>query len=69
MLVEKPLARPTGECDAMMAAAKEGSATLATGLVRRFRQDFQWVKKALDAEVLGHIEFKRHDYFHTEVKR
>lgn len=56
VLVEKPMARTTGECDAMIAAATEGSAILAVGLMRRFRQDFQWVKKALDAGVLGRIK-------------
>ncbi len=56
VLVEKPMALTTGECDAMIAAAEESGAILAVGLMRRFRQDFQWVKAALDAGVLGQIE-------------
>ncbi len=54
--VEKPMALTMTECDAMMAAAREGKAVPAVGLIRRFMNGRQWVKAALDAELLGPIQ-------------
>ena len=56
VLVEKPMALSTDECDAMIAAARQGGATLAVGLVRRFRYIDQFVKAILDGYFLGEIE-------------
>ncbi len=56
ILVEKPMALSEAECDAMNRAAEQGQAILAVGLMRRFRHGSQWVKAALDAEVIGPIE-------------
>ncbi|MEX2216428.1 MAG: Gfo/Idh/MocA family oxidoreductase [Phycisphaeraceae bacterium] len=56
VLVEKPMARTTGECDAMLAAAKESGATLAVGLVRRFRWGYRAIKTMLEHGMLGRIE-------------
>ncbi len=56
VLVEKPMALTATECDEMIAAAEETKAVLAVGLMRRFIRNAQWVKTALDAEVLGPIE-------------
>ena len=56
VLVEKPMALTKDECQAMVAAAEEGKAVLAVGLIRRFLHSAQWVKAMLDAEILGRIE-------------
>ncbi len=56
VLVEKPMALAAKECDEMIAAAEERKAALAVGLIRRFIRNAQWVKAALDADLLGPIE-------------
>lgn len=52
-LVEKPLASSLSDCDAMMAAAEEGKATLAMVSQRRFYPPCQRIRSALDAGLLG----------------
>ena len=42
VLVEKPLATTANECAAINAAAEEGRAVLAVGLMRRFQHNNQW---------------------------
>jgi predicted dehydrogenase len=56
VLVEKPMALSTTECDAMISAAQQSGATLAVGLVRRFRHTDQFVKALLDSGFFGKIE-------------
>jgi predicted dehydrogenase len=56
VLVEKPMAMTAGECHDMNAAAEEGKAVLAVGLMRRYQQNIRWAKAVLDAGVLGSIE-------------
>ncbi len=56
VLVEKPMALTTEECDAMIDAAREGNATLAVGQLRRFFYSSQFVKRAVDSGMLGEIE-------------
>jgi len=55
VLVEKPMARNLSECDAMIAAAQRGGATLAVGLVRRFRWAYRWMKQLIANGTLGTI--------------
>jgi predicted dehydrogenase len=55
VLVEKPMAISTSECDQMIAAARETGAVLAVGLVRRFYAASQFVKEVIDAGILGEI--------------
>jgi predicted dehydrogenase len=55
VLVEKPMATSAASCSRMIAAADEGGATLAIGLMRRFRHAAHWVKEALEARLLGEI--------------
>lgn len=56
VLVEKPMARTTAECDAMLAAAREGNAILAVGFVRRFRWSYRFAKRIIESGALGVIQ-------------
>ncbi len=56
VLVEKPMAPSTAECDRMITAARQSGATLAVGLVRRFRYIDQFIKALFDSGFLGKIE-------------
>lgn len=56
VLVEKPMAISTTECDAMIRAAEQNEAVLAVGLTRRFLWSAQFTKAILDVGLLGTIE-------------
>jgi predicted dehydrogenase len=56
VLVEKPMALTTDDCDQMIAAAAAGRTVLAVGLIRRFVSSIQWVKGLLENGALGRIE-------------
>jgi len=56
LLVEKPLALTTLECDAIIDQARKKNAILAVGLMRRFLHVSQWVKSILDSKLLGSIQ-------------
>lgn len=56
VLVEKPMALTTAECEAMISAANKSGATLAVGLVRRFFHAHQLVKKLISEGFLGRVE-------------
>jgi predicted dehydrogenase len=56
VLVEKPMALTTSECDAMIQAAKHSGATLAVGLEFRFCSDCEFIKRFLAAGLLGCIK-------------
>lgn len=61
VLVEKPMATTTAECNEMNKAAEENNATLAVGLFRRFLHGAQWVRSFLQSGRLGevkHFEFR-----------
>jgi predicted dehydrogenase len=53
VLVEKPMALDTGECDAMIEAAAAANRLLAVGLLRRFNDSLRFAKDVLDAGALG----------------
>lgn len=55
VLVEKPMALKTSECDAMIAAARGTETTLAVGMDYRFFHASQFVKHLLDQKWLGSI--------------
>jgi len=55
VLVEKPMALTTAECDAMIDAAERSRTLLAVGLLRRFAPTLRWTKDALVAGLLGQI--------------
>jgi predicted dehydrogenase len=55
VLVEKPMALKTSECDEMIEAARNTGAVLAVGLVRRFYESSQSVKKIIENGLLGNI--------------
>lgn len=56
VLVEKPMALSTAECDNMIQASKQGGALLAVGLMRRFLRSARFTKKILDIGLLGPVE-------------
>jgi len=56
VLVEKPIALQTTDCDAMIAAAERTGTVLAVALLRRCAPALQWVKDAIDAGAIGRIE-------------
>jgi len=55
VLVEKPMALTTSECDKMMEATSDAGAVLAVGLIRRFFASSQYVRQVLEDRVLGDI--------------
>jgi predicted dehydrogenase len=55
VLVEKPMALTTAECDAMIAAAESSGALLAVGLLRRFAPTLRWTKETLGGGLLGDV--------------
>lgn len=55
VLVEKPMALKTCECDEMIEAAGDVGTVLAVGLVRRFYESSQFVKQVLEQGLLGEI--------------
>lgn len=55
VLVEKPMAMNAEECRAMCATASAQGAVLAVGLVRRFFDTAQFVKRVLDSNMLGKL--------------
>jgi predicted dehydrogenase len=55
VLVEKPMALSTAECDAMIRASERSGACLAVGLLRRFAPTLRYTKEVLEAGMLGPI--------------
>jgi predicted dehydrogenase len=55
VLVEKPMALSTKECDEMIQAAERSRAVLAVGLMRRFALWARYVKNTLTSGILGPI--------------
>jgi len=56
VLVEKPMALNTTDCDRMIEAAERTRAVLAIGLLRRCAPALQWVKQAIDGGAIGPVE-------------
>jgi len=55
VLVEKPMALKTSDCDDMIETANKTGAVLAVGLIRRFCESSQFVKQVLESGLLGDI--------------
>jgi len=56
VLVEKPMAVSTAQCDAMIRAAANTGTRLAAGLVRRFLPEVRLAKEVIDSGRLGTIQ-------------
>lgn len=67
VLVEKPMAITTAECDAMIAAAERTGAKLAVGHVQRYHKCYRIVKRMIENKQLGRLcgirEVRNVDYF------
>ena len=67
VLVEKPMAITTQECDAMIAAAEKSGAKLAVGHVQRYHKCYRIVKQMIESKRLGELcgirEVRNVDYF------
>ena len=55
VLVEKPMALSTAECDAMIHASERSGARLAVGLLRRFAPTLRYTKDVIESGMLGPI--------------
>jgi predicted dehydrogenase len=55
VLVEKPMAISTTECDAMIQASERSGARLGVGLLRRFAPTLRYTKDVLESGMLGPI--------------
>lgn len=55
VLVEKPMAITSAQCQEMMDAAERGRATLAVGHMRRFFPGLQLAKQCLDRGMIGRV--------------
>ena len=56
VLVEKPMAMSSQECDSMIDAAEQSGAVLAVGLMRRFIHAGRFAKWALTNNIIGQLE-------------
>lgn len=55
VLVEKPMAPTTADCDAMIEASERSGTVLAVGMARRFYPADLYVKHLLDREIMGRV--------------
>jgi predicted dehydrogenase len=55
VLVEKPMALSTAECDAMIDASVRSGACLAVGLLRRFAPTLRYTRDVIESGMLGAI--------------
>ncbi|MGH9142215.1 MAG: Gfo/Idh/MocA family protein [Vicinamibacterales bacterium] len=55
VLVEKPMALTTTDCEAMIQASGRSGARLAVGLLRRFAPTLRYTKELLESGMLGSI--------------
>lgn len=72
VLVEKPMAINTAECDAMIAAAKKSGAKLAVGHVQKYHKCYTFLKEIIESGKLGKLcgirEVRNCDYFTNRPK-
>lgn len=55
VMVEKPMALTTEECDRMIAASEKAGKVLAVGHLRRFFHSSRFIKRAVESGLLGEI--------------
>lgn len=55
VLIEKPMATSTGDCQRMIAAAEAANLRLAVGHMYRFNPAYLWMKTLADSGILGSI--------------
>ncbi len=55
VLCEKPMARTTAECDAMITACRDANVTLMLAFMKRFDKSFRLAKQLIDSGELGKV--------------
>lgn len=69
VLLEKPMALTTEECEEMLRVEKETGTPLMVGQVARYNPNFVQAKEIIDSGILGELTFIESEYAHNYGSR
>ena len=69
VLLEKPMALTTEECEEMLRVEKETGTPLMVGQVARYNPNFVQAKEIIDSGILGELTFIESEYAHNYGQR
>lgn len=69
VLLEKPMALTTEECEEMLRTEKETGTPLMVGQVARYNPNFVQAKEIIDSGILGELTFIESEYAHNYGQR
>lgn len=69
VLLEKPMALTTEECESMLRTQKETGTPLMVGQVARYNPNFVQAKEIIDSGILGELTFIESEYAHNYGQR